>query len=278
MVLNGDPTLRLIRRGDIDVDGDVDTADFTLLETCFTGPDGGPLPWECVLGDFNGDDDIDCEDWNGFQLAWTETSDPPVLQPCFAECGNGLVEYGELCDIAIVPGESGACPTDCTSEDPCVIATLVDPGTCTARCEFDVITERIYGDDCCPEGANAIIDTDCEPLCGNAVCEGDEPTACPVDCLCVHDDDCDDGFVCTYDQCLDGICTYTPGPYGDVDHNSVRNLMDVFCILDGIAGEFSTCSLKDVDIHPCARDGVANLFDVFAVLGAIAGTDPCCGG
>lgn len=95
---------------------------------------------------------------------------------------------------------------------------------------------------------------------------------------CVDDADCDDSNVCTFDQCVSATCTHTPNPYGDVDHNAVVNVFDIFCILDGIAGDFSTCSFEDDDIHPCEGNDVLNLFDAFAVLDAIAGTDSCCGG
>ncbi len=100
---------------------------------------------------------------------------------------------------------------------------------------------------------------------------------------CVEDGDCEDGDLCTWDRCTGGLCEFVPNTYGDVDHNGVLSLFDIFCILDGIGGDFSTCSLEDDDIagsgpQTCGPNGVLNLFDVFAVLDAIAGIDPCCGG
>ncbi len=88
---------------------------------------------------------------------------------------------------------------------------------------------------------------------------------------------CNDMDVCTHDTCDAGGCVHTPNDYGDVDHNGVVNLLDVFCVLDGIAGVFETCVFADLDIEPCSTNGVLNLLDVFAVLDAIGGEDPCCG-
>jgi hypothetical protein len=68
--------------GDFDGDGDVDSDDFEQFELCFTGVGGGPVVPECRPGDFDLDDDIDCDDWFGFGEAWT---DPAVL-PELADC------------------------------------------------------------------------------------------------------------------------------------------------------------------------------------------------
>ncbi len=196
------------------------------------------------------------------------------------ECGNGTVDPGETCDIAIAAGQPGACPTSCENTDPCLVVTLIEPGTCLAECESVEITDPIHGDGCCPPGANSLNDDDCDPFCGNAVCEAGEEVDCIADCTCVEDADCNDFYVCTDDTCESGICTYTPGiyDYGDVTHDTVINLFDIFCVLEAIGGNYINCTVVDADIHPCSGNGVANLFDAFAVLDSIAGIDPCCGG
>ncbi len=262
---------------DFDGDLDVDGSDYDLFAACFTGPMARLLDPNCDVGDADLDGDIDCDDWAWFESAWTEPGTPPTLPGC-GGCGNGEVDEGETCDTAIAPGEPGACPTDCDTGDPCVIGTLLNPGTCSAQCDYETITTPLHGDGCCPAGANAANDNDCDAVCGNGVCEPGEQTGCPTDCECVEDADCDDDYVCTYDFCDTNVCAYSPNLYADVDHNGARNLFDVFCILDGIAGDFTDCAFEDVDIHPCNGNGVINLFDAFAVLDAIAGIDPCCGG
>jgi hypothetical protein len=100
----------------------------------------------------------------------------------------------------------------------------------------------------------------------------------PSGCECGVPLHCDDGDTCTNDACVDCLCEHSPRIYGDVDGNGVLNLFDIFCILEGIGGEFDTCSFADVDIEPCGGNGTLNLFDVFAVMAAIGGEDPCCGG
>ncbi|MDD9935598.1 MAG: hypothetical protein OXT09_18450 [Myxococcales bacterium] len=49
---------------------------------------------------------------------------------CEPQCGNGVLEEGELCD----PLES--CPTECDDGDPCTTGTLTgDAASCSAACE-----------------------------------------------------------------------------------------------------------------------------------------------
>jgi len=60
--------------GDFDGDGDVDEQDFAQFRVCYTGSGGGPLGEPCPAGDVDGDDDIDCLDWLAFRAAF-ETSE-----------------------------------------------------------------------------------------------------------------------------------------------------------------------------------------------------------
>jgi len=194
-------------------------------------------------------------------------------------CGDGLVSGNERCDTGIPSGQPGACPETCSSADPCALETVRAAGTCLAFCDVTgVITNPIDGDGCCPTGANAVMDDDCLPVCGNAVCEQNEETTCVEDCICGDDADCDDNYGCTQNVCSAGTCQYLPAAYGDVDQNGFITIADVFCILDGFAGVYEgNCTPGHVDVHPCIGNGVINILDVFAVLDAYQGEDPCCG-
>ena len=57
--------------GDCDGDGDVDLTDFLVFQTCYTGPDGGPVGPECDPVDFDDDGDVDLQDFLAFQTAYT---------------------------------------------------------------------------------------------------------------------------------------------------------------------------------------------------------------
>ncbi len=105
-------------------------------------------------------------------------------------------------------------------------------------------------------------------------CNGD---GSPDDCAttCTDHCECDDFSACTLDYCADGACTHTSTAYGDVTGNGVINLLDIFGVLDQIAGANGSSTMHVYDIKPCNGDDVVNLSDVFAVLGAIAGKDPC---
>ncbi len=109
-------------------------------------------------------------------------------------CGDGVVGAGETCDIAIATGP-GSCPTTCTDADACTANLLNNAGTCTAACAFPPITAPANGDGCCPTGANANNDNDCQPVCPNGVVEAGEQ--------------CDDGNLVDTDACTNN-CTRAP--------------------------------------------------------------------
>ncbi|MFQ5414567.1 MAG: hypothetical protein ACE5E6_08925 [Phycisphaerae bacterium] len=56
--------------GDVDGDADVDVADFSSWTACMTGPDRGPHPAGCDPLDFDGD--VDLHDHAAFQRAFSD--------------------------------------------------------------------------------------------------------------------------------------------------------------------------------------------------------------
>jgi cysteine-rich repeat protein len=119
---------------------------------------------------------------------------------CPASCGNGVVDSGETCDTAIAAGSPGACPTvaSCNDNMACTRDTLLSGGTCNAACSHTAITQPMNGDGCCPPGANANNDNDCQPRCGNGVVESGEQ--------------CDDGNTTSGDGCS-ATCQLEPKAY-----------------------------------------------------------------
>ena len=58
-------------RGDLDEDGDVDLADFSEFQRCFTGPGASTLPDDCEPADLDNDGDVDVPDFHIFALNFT---------------------------------------------------------------------------------------------------------------------------------------------------------------------------------------------------------------
>lgn len=82
-------------------------------------------------------------------------------------CGNGTIDFAELCD--------GDCPTDCDDLNVCTVDSLMGhPSTCNVRCVNQPITRCVNDDGCCPQGCSANTDSDCGVVCGNAVLEAGE--------------------------------------------------------------------------------------------------------
>lgn len=115
-----------------------------------------------------------------------ETMNPVVAEPAREApgCGDGKVSGDERCDTGIGMGKAGACPNACgSSSEMCEPNRLLGSG-CDAHCETVMVTARVAGDSCCPDGANAADDHDCAAVCGNAVTEPgetcDPPDSCPA--------------------------------------------------------------------------------------------------
>ncbi len=117
--------------------------------------------------------------------------------PTADKCGNGALDPGETCDIAIAAGQPGACPTSCDDGNACTTDMLQNAGSCLAACQHTPITTCLSGDGCCPQGAgcNNNTDSDCPPVCGNSIIEVGEMCDPPdqgVLCGCFCAQDCMD--------------------------------------------------------------------------------------
>lgn len=115
-----------------------------------------------------------------------------VLSCPVMRCGDGKVEDGERCDIAIEAGKPGACPRSCLSEDPC--QELAPEGrSCQAYCAATPITAPRDGDGCCPAQATSGNDDDCSASCGNGVVEESANETCDPPGSCDTPDQCEEG-------------------------------------------------------------------------------------
>jgi hypothetical protein len=114
-------------------------------------------------------------------------------------CGNGRIDPGETCDIAIPPGDPGACPTSCDDGLICTKDTAKGSG-CQLTCTHVAITGLDPNDGCCPPTATHATDPDCSPTCGDGVVQPGEtcdtaimaglPGACPTPGECTSTDPC----------------------------------------------------------------------------------------
>ena len=68
---NGNDIPDLCESSDVDGDGDVDLADFFVLQACFRGPGTTPIFAPCSFFDIDNDNDIDLADMLHFQAAFT---------------------------------------------------------------------------------------------------------------------------------------------------------------------------------------------------------------
>lgn len=170
---------------------------------------------------------------------------------CETRCGDGVVsEPQETCD----PKSSTVCATksSCVSAG-CMSATFSgSTEQCTAKCDRKTITNMAPGDGCCPKGANASQDTDCDAVCGNGVTEpGEEcdlgapstfPDKRPYDkwscdsrCRrlydytpCTSSADCG-GQVCAQNGVCATPCSNTQAPYTCFTSSGVEGYCYAYC-------------------------------------------------
>lgn len=118
---------------------------------------------------------------------------------CSSDCGNGELDsdQGETCE----DGTDTPCPTeaDCDDDDPCTMNVLSGSAdNCNAACS-NPPASAADGDGCCPDGANANVDDDCTPMCGNDVVESGEDCDGSADC----NDQCEIALTAEQMDCID---------------------------------------------------------------------------
>jgi len=202
-------------------------------------------------------------------------------ETCHATLG---CQSGTAPDCSVI-GDDGVGCTD----DVCDPAAAGGEGACTNTVNHDHCDDGLFcnGAEICDAELDCLDGT--PPQCSVETPYCDEESDACVECRI--DRDCELYDVCVADACDTGECVYDEIAYGDIDQNGIVNIFDLFCVLDGFAGDFSTCTEEQCDIHgtrfeqcygeaepPCCPNGQINIFDLFAVLGAFEASDPCCGG
>jgi cysteine-rich repeat protein len=227
--------------------------------------------------------------------ALTDVDCPPV-------CGNGIIEGPEVCDDAVNDASYNGCGVDCLhlgpycgdgvtewgaelcdgnctamstclQPDPCTeVGLLGSAATCDLQCVMRPITAPKNDDICCPPGADATNDNDCEPICANGVVEPGEVCddsnridgdGCGADCAsdetCGNDivdaaagEVCDDGNTTGGDSCpadcknIDECVTDHGGCSTDADCSDLPVGRACTCHA-GYSGDGVTCT----DIDEC---------------------------
>lgn len=210
---------------------------------------------------------------------------------CSPLCGDGMVQAskGETCDpgtgeeddAGMMSAPKGVpCKTqaDCDDHDACTTDVLTgSEQNCNADCSHAPITDAMNGDGCCPKDnpdVNANNDTDCQPMCGNNVHEGDEECdggdGCTTDCKLKNTPEqmeCLSKFVRNSDACETCLCL-----------NCTKQVLD--CRSSGSASRDTQCS----NVIECASDKncagsvclCGSYYDPNNALACLAGQDgPC---
>ena len=195
-------------------------------------------------------------------------------------CGDGVVGTSETCDFG---STSSPCPSSCEDDNPCTADSRTGSAAqCNVVCMHVPIVMLRNADGCFPPNANAVVDTDCHPVCGNGVQEAGE--ICDGNCA----SSCDDGDACTSDRMngstssCDVACNHTtlaPGPRDGCCPRGANMAIDADCAArcgDGVVSGHETCDpasqgqgcpMSCDDGNPCTSD---------SLTGSSQGCDAAC--
>jgi hypothetical protein len=177
----------------------------------------------------------------------------PEDTDCSKSCGDGVVDAPEICE-ATSPDQP--CPTSCDDGDPCTTDKLSGSAEeCNAMCSSTPVTRPTSGDECCPPGANAANDDDCETKCGDGVVTGSETCDPASNKPCPSS--CDDGDRCTMDMLVGSAAQ-----------------CNAMCANTGSRETAERCDGRDNDCNGMVDDGVANACGGCTRLSAMPQT-PC---
>ena len=222
---------------DCDNDGDTDEDDYAVMCACFSGSGGG-VDSGCRCVNYDGDNDVDCKDWNQFAALWTE-GDPPVFPPCESIEADAI--GGRY--LAVTPSEG---------TEP--VALLLTGGasepavSCLARY---VQADGTLGDD-------PVFRLPME--WGTVFVSGAEIGP-------------DTPYAVQGDYGTPGNPVLTPAQpvrtrlWADIDGNLIVNLADIQILVLAFQGTTGLADFEAMDLAGCELDGTINMTDVqWAVL------------
>ena len=132
--------------------------------------------------------------------------DGPQPPADMLNCGNGRLNPGETCDIAIATSQPGSCPANECNDGLACTRDQKMGSACNVQCVYQEILAFLPGDGCCPAGGTHETDEDCSPTCGNGTVDPQEacdksisdgiPGSCPSVVVC------NDGTECTSDRLI----------------------------------------------------------------------------
>lgn len=231
---------------------------------------------ECIVVPNCGDSKVESGEW-------TEVCDDGKNDGSYGSCTPDCLAFGPRCGDAVLQagngelcdnGSSTPCPTSCDDEQACTTDLRTgNAAQCNVACSHTPIVASVMGDGCCPPGANANTDSDCTPVCGNAILEPTE----------VCDDGTNDG---AYGGCMSGCKARAPFCGDGIVQAAFLETCDPTsptpcpascddsdaCTIDVQTGAPETCTIA------CARTTITALSDgdLCCPAGATALTDADC--
>ena len=185
---------------------------------------------------------------------------------CEPQCGNGVIEDDETCDDG--PGSPHRCPSNCDDGQACTADNKAGSSSnCDVVCTNTSITVPKHGDGCCPRGAHAVNDHDCEPVCGNGITEAPQEqcdpnqagwtawtcdtSSCRPKTLytsCANSEQCTGDEICLPDLWMCATKCDAPGGIGAASHCPATPAGSTPRCTNGIAGSWcvADCSSQYV--------------------------------
>ncbi|MHC5111568.1 MAG: DUF362 domain-containing protein [Planctomycetota bacterium] len=228
--------------GDFNGDSDVDAEDYAEFVTCFSGPDV-PVDPQCAWGDFDDDNDVDCADWLAFLEAWTDLDDPPGFDTCDFPAPVTAAGGGRYVSVGVAG----------TSDPAALLLSGDEPSV-------DCISQYVQEDGTLGDDPVYLADWGGITISGAAILPG---TSYQIQA----------DYGTPGDPILSAPVAVNTWAWGDVDNNSVANFGDVLLIVLGFQGNFDVVSMEAADLLPCVPNGIVNFEDVLAGVLAFQGEE-----